>query len=290
MKKSYVKQLLIQPQAKFTLKLPIIPEEGSDKNSWSNNSRQQSDWLMKCYMTIGKHPLSILLIPASSTISLNSLTNTPPKSSTTITSSRNMPRSYQYKTLNIPHHSVSSSPIRYSPSHHYAGQHISPESFAEAIKQCDNLASVVALLQGNPVSFAKFIFLEYLCQDLQKICQNLLNQEHMARQRLIRFFQQQSTDQVYDWMLNWWYNHPQIVPGSDHTPPDSSTDSSQSWPLPIPPWLSHAPPIHIQTLPTITEAWWHQWRQEFLEEEFPEDPLEGTRENPIIIEWTSFEN
>ena len=32
MKKSYIKRLLTQPQAKFTPKLPIIPEEGSDKN------------------------------------------------------------------------------------------------------------------------------------------------------------------------------------------------------------------------------------------------------------------
>ena len=32
MKKSYIKQLLTRPRAEFTLKLPIIPEEGSDKN------------------------------------------------------------------------------------------------------------------------------------------------------------------------------------------------------------------------------------------------------------------
>ena len=32
MKKTYIKQLLTRPRAKFTLKLPIIPEEGSDKN------------------------------------------------------------------------------------------------------------------------------------------------------------------------------------------------------------------------------------------------------------------
>ena len=32
MKRSYVKQLLTQPWAKFILKLPIIPEEGSNKN------------------------------------------------------------------------------------------------------------------------------------------------------------------------------------------------------------------------------------------------------------------
>ena len=32
MKKSYIKRLLTRPQAKFTPKLPIIPEEDSDKN------------------------------------------------------------------------------------------------------------------------------------------------------------------------------------------------------------------------------------------------------------------
>ena len=32
MKKSYIKRLLTRPRAKFTPKLPIIPEEGSDKN------------------------------------------------------------------------------------------------------------------------------------------------------------------------------------------------------------------------------------------------------------------
>ena len=32
MKKSYIKRLLTRPRAKFTPKLPIIPEEGSDIN------------------------------------------------------------------------------------------------------------------------------------------------------------------------------------------------------------------------------------------------------------------
>ena len=32
MKKTYIKRLLTQPQAKFTPKLLIIPEEGSNKN------------------------------------------------------------------------------------------------------------------------------------------------------------------------------------------------------------------------------------------------------------------
>ena len=192
-----------------------------------------------------------------------------------------MPRSCQYKTPNVPHHSVSSSPVWYSPSHHYAGQYISPESFANAIERHDHLASAVALLQGDPISFAEFVFLDYLCHDLWKIRQNLLNQEHIARQWLIQFFQWQSTNQIYDWMLNQWYAHPQVVPGSDHTPPDAFSNSSQSWPLPIPPWTSRTPPIHIWTSPTVTEAWRCQWRRE---------PLEGTRENSIIVEWTSFEN
>ena len=95
-------------------------------------------------------------------------------------------------------------------------------------------------------------------------------------------------------MLNQIYACQQVIPGSDHTPPDSTTSFSsssfQSRPLPIPPCISRTPPICIGTSPTVTEARQRQWRWEFLEEEFLEEPLEGTQENPIIVKWTSFEN
>ena len=135
---------------------------------------------MKCYTTTGKHPSSILLIPASSITSSNSQTNTPLKFSMTSTSTKEMPQSYQYKTPNIPHHSASSLSARHSPSHHFVRHYITPKSFADAIAQQDHLASAVALLQGNPISFAEFVFLDYLCHDLKKIRQNLLDQEHIA--------------------------------------------------------------------------------------------------------------
>ena len=131
-------------------------------------------------MITGKHPSSTLLIPAFLITSSNSLTNTPQKFSMMDTSTRKMPRSYQYETPNIPHHSASSSSAHYLPSFHFAGQYITPESFANAIAQRDHLASAVALLQGNPISFAEFVFLDYLCHDLQKIRQNLVDQEHIA--------------------------------------------------------------------------------------------------------------
>ena len=92
-------------------------------------------------------------------------------------------------------------------------------------------------------------------------------------------------------MLNRKYTRQQVLPGSDHTPPDSSSSSrhsSQLRLLPIPPRLSQPPPIRIRTSPTVTEARRRQWRREFLEEEFSEDSLEGTRENPIIVESTDF--
>ena len=146
------------------------------KISWSNNLRQQSDWLTKCYTTTGKHPSSIILIPAFSITSSNSQTNTPLKSSMTSTSTKEMPQSYQYETPNVPHYSASSSSARYSPSHHFVGHYITPESFADTIAQQDHLASAVALLQGDPIFFAEFVFLDYLCHDLQKIRQNLLDQ------------------------------------------------------------------------------------------------------------------
>ena len=98
------------------------------------------------------------------------------------TSTKEMPRSYQYKTPNVPHHSASSSSAHYSPSHHFVGHYITPESFTDTVAQRDHLASAIALLQGDPVSFAEFVFLDYLCHNLQEIKQNLLDQEHIAQQ------------------------------------------------------------------------------------------------------------
>ena len=113
-------------------------------------------------------------------------------------------------------------------------------------------------MEGDPVSFAEFVFLDYLCRDLRKIRQSLQEQEHVAREQLMQFFQRRSTGQLYDWMLNRRYARQQVVPGSDHTPPDSSSSSSRhsspSRPLPIPPRLSRPPPICICTSPTVTEA------------------------------------
>ena len=203
-----------------------------------------------------------------------------------------MPCSYQYETPIIPHYPSHPSTPRYSPSCHYSGQYITPERFANATHQRDHLSQAVALLKGDPVSFAEFVFIDYLCRDLQKLRQNLIDQEQVARQRLLRFFERESTDELFDWMLEQKYARQQVTPGSDHTPPDtsssSSRQSSQSRPLPKLPRFSRTPPIRIRTSPTITEARRHQWRREFLEAEFPEDPLEGTQENPIIVEATDF--
>ena len=203
-----------------------------------------------------------------------------------------MPRSYQYKTPIVPHYPSRCSSPRYLPSRHFTGRYITPERFANATQQLDHFSQAIALLKGDPVSFAEFIFIDYLCRDLQKMRQNLIDQEQVTRQRLLRFFERESTDELFDWMLEQKYAHQQVIPGSDHTPPDtsspSSRQSSQSQPLPKLPQFSRTPPLRIRTSPTITEARRCQWRREFLEEEFPEDPLEGTRENPIIVETTDF--
>ena len=45
MKKSYIKWLLTRPQTKFTPKLPIIPEEGSDKN-FLIEQLEATEWLI----------------------------------------------------------------------------------------------------------------------------------------------------------------------------------------------------------------------------------------------------
>ena len=116
----------------------------------------------------------------------------------TATSSRKMPRSYQYETPIVPHYPARSSSPRYSPSHHFTGQYITPERFANTTHQRDHLSQAVALLKGDPVSFAEFVFIDYLCHDLRKMRQNLLDQEQVAQQRLLRFFEHESTDELFD--------------------------------------------------------------------------------------------
>ena len=209
-----------------------------------------------------------------------------------------MPRSYQYENPILPYYPSHPSTPRYSPSRHFSGRYITPERFANATHQRDHLAQAVALLKGDPVSFAEFVFIDYLCRDLRKLRQNLIDQEQVARQRLLRFFERETTDELFDWMLEQKYARQQVIPGSDHTPPDSSLSqsrqssqerqSSQTRPLPKLPRLARTPPSRMRTSPTVTEARRRQWRREFLETEFPEEPLEGTRENPIIVETTDF--
>ena len=93
-----------------------------------------------------------------------------------------MPRSYQYETPIVPHYPTRSSSPRYSPSRHFTGRYITPERFANATHQRDHLSQAVALLKGDSVSFAEFVFIDYLCRDLRKMRQNLLDQEQVAQQ------------------------------------------------------------------------------------------------------------
>ena len=116
-----------------------------------------------------------------------------------------MPRSYQYETPIVPHYPSRASSPHYSPSRHFTGRYITPERFANATRQQDHLSQAVALSKGDPVSFAEFVFIDYLCRDLQKMRQNLLDQEQVARQQLLRFFERESTDQLFNWMLEQKY-------------------------------------------------------------------------------------
>ena len=98
---------------------------------------------------------------------------------------------------------------------------------------------------------------------------------------------------MYEWVIH------QItcsLRSSQYSSPYHSDNMSSSYsspqPLPIPPPLQQSPTpcIPIQTSPTITEVPQWQWRWDFLHEEFPEDPVEGSCENPIVIDVSDFED
>ena len=135
MKKSYIKQLLTRPRAKFTLKLPIIPEEGSDKNFLIEQLEATERLIDEMLFDYWKTPF----IYPTYTSFLDYFLQLSDEYTTEILNNRyifqKMPRSYQYKTPNVPHYSATSSSPRYSPSHHFAGHYITPESFADAVSQ-----------------------------------------------------------------------------------------------------------------------------------------------------------
>ena len=202
-----------------------------------------------------------------------------------------MPRSYQYKTPNVPHWSISSSPTRYSPSYHFSGWYIDINTFAESINWHDDLATVVIMLEEDPVSFAKFVFLDYLCHNLKRIQQDLENQQNIAQHQLTRFFQWQN------YQSSIWLDFQQTL----------LTSTSNPWIWQYPGTRLFHQLITIKSIThssttnfnasysnlNITNCYQSStmtMEKKFLEEEFPEDPLSGTQENPIIIEWSSFEH
>ena len=186
-----------------------------------------------------------------------------------------------------------SSPSQNSPSYQYPEQTINLELFINATIQREDTAITVTMIGGNPVAFAKYCFINYLCQQVLWHEWDLEQKQWWAQARIQWLLAQQSTTPLYHWIIyriTCLHHSQQSTPY--HFSGTSTSSSNSSQPLPIPPPLIQRPTPHIpiQTSPTVTEAWHQQWRQDFLHEELPEDSVEGSQENPIVIDITDFED
>ena len=189
--------------------------------------------------------------------------------------------------------SRNTSPRQYSPSYRYPDRIIDLELFMDAIFRREDAGAAIMTLNGDPLLFSEFCFLDFIFQQIRRHEQDLEQERRVARYRIQRMLARDSSTQLYEWVIRRILQSPR---SSGHSSPYrsnySSTSLSSQRPLPVPPprRRSQTPIIPIRTSPTITEARRRQWRRDFLREEFPEDPVEGSREKPIVIDVSDFED
>ena len=143
---------------------------------------------------------------------------------------------------------------------------------------------------GDLVLFSKFCFLNYLFQQIWQHEQDFEWEWCLARYWIQWLLARNSSTQLYEWVIHCITCSPWSSQYS--LPYVTSSSFPSSWPLPIPPPSQQSPTPHIpiQTSPTITKTCWCQWRRDFLCEEFPEDPVKGSQENPIMIDVSDFKD
>ena len=182
---------------------------------------------------------------------------------------------------------------QYSPSYRYPDRIIDLELFMDAIFRREDAGAAIMTLNSDPLLFSEFCFLDFLFQQIRQHKQDLERERQVARYRIQRILARDSSTQLYEWVIRRILQSPR---SSKHSSPYRSNYSpsffSSQRPLPIPPprQRSSTPIIPIRTSPMVIEARRRQRRRDFLREEFPEDPVEGSRENPIVIDVSDFED
>ena len=153
------------------------------------------------------------------------------------------------------------------PSYRYPDRIIDIELFMDAIFRREDAGAAIMTLNGDPLLFSEFCFLDFLFQQIRQHEQDLERERQVARYRIQRILAQDSSTQLYEWVICRILQSPR---SSRHSSPYQSSYSPPSFssqrPLPIPPPRRRPPTpiIPIRTSPTVTEARRHQWRRDFL--------------------------
>jgi hypothetical protein len=168
-----------------------------------------------------------------------------------------------------------SSSDQYSTTYHYSHRYLDLEMCKKAMQRREDFATAVNLLGNTREALTDMIFLDYLFQSIQDLENTLENQKRFAMDRISRVIAKESSTEFYRWVRHGETGR-EVPVGSDHTPPDSSTQnsgSSSNESLPIQPKVQ---------LPLFVEE--EDTRRILLEHQYLEDSRPGSSRNPIVIE------
>ena len=97
--------------------------------------------------------------------------------------------------------SRNTSPHQYSPSHCYPDQIIDLELFMDAIFRREDAGAAIMTLNGDPLLFSEFCFLDFLFQQIRRHEQDLEREQQITHYRIQRILARDSSTQLYEWVI-----------------------------------------------------------------------------------------
>jgi hypothetical protein len=114
-------------------------------------------------------------------------------------------------------------------SEYFPHCYVNLENLVNIFSRRENVTTAINLTNNDRTSFTKIAFLDYLFQNIRRNKMRLEKDRRLARAHIARLLSQQSSDKLYQWIINSSINLLLHLPiGSPHTPPETHTPTTVS--------------------------------------------------------------